>query len=92
MPPPFPAVEEEIAALHDEIQRIHAENLLMVDDNMAMKRDISASKEELHVLSQVIRKIHADKEAKAKELIQMGLRSRASCSRTYQGRGLAVAI
>lgn len=77
LPPPLHAMEEEIAVRHDEIRRIHAENRRMIDENIAMKRDLSAAKEELHALSQVIPKVRADKEAKARELIQMGLKLEA---------------
>ncbi|KAJ6796718.1 protein FLX-like 3 [Iris pallida] len=77
MPPPLRAMEEDIAMRHDEIRRLHAENRRMIEDNVAMRRDLSAAKEELHVLSQAIPKVRADKELKARELIQMGLKLEA---------------
>lgn len=77
MPPPPHSIEEQFAMNHDEIRRLVADNRLLIEENIAMKREIDAAREELHVLGQDIPRIRAEKEAKARELIQMGLKLEA---------------
>lgn len=76
-PMPLHPIEEDLAMQHDEIRRLLATNRLLIDENVAIKREISAAKEELHILSQAIPKVRADKEHEARKLIQDGLKLEA---------------
>lgn len=73
-PMPLHPIEEEIAIRRDEIRRLRADNHLLVEENVAFRREIAAAKEELHALGQLITKIRADKEAQARELIEKVLK------------------
>lgn len=74
IPVPRHPIEEEIAVRRDEIRRLRADNHLLVEENVAFRREVAAAKEELHAFSQLITKIRADKEAHARELIEKGLK------------------
>lgn len=76
-PMPLHPIEEELAMQHDEIRRLLADNRLLFEENVVIKREIAAAKEELHMLSQAIPKVRADKELEARELIQNGLKLEA---------------
>lgn len=73
--PPHPAaLEEELELQHRDIQRLLAENRHVIDDNVMLQRDLTSVKDEIHRLNQVIPKMHADKEAQRRELIERGLK------------------
>ncbi|KAM7464342.1 hypothetical protein LguiA_032463 [Lonicera macranthoides] len=73
--PPHPAIlEEELELQHRDIQRIHAENRHVIDENVLLQRELTAVKDEIHRLGQVIPKLQADKDAQARELIERGLK------------------
>lgn len=79
-PPPLPhplALEEELEFQHRDIQRLLSENRHVLDDNVMLQRDLTAVKDELHRLNQVIPKLNADKEAHRRELIDRGLKLEA---------------
>ncbi|KAG6497125.1 protein FLX-like 3 [Zingiber officinale] len=76
-PVPVHPAEEELALRHDEIRRLHTDNQLLMDENIALRREITFAKDELHQLSQAIPKLRADKELEARELIQRGLKLEA---------------
>lgn len=76
--PPHPvALEEELELQHRDIQRLLAENRHVIDDNVMLQRDLTAVKDEIHRLNQVIPKLHADREAQRRELIERGLKLEA---------------
>ncbi|OAY69935.1 protein FLX-like 3 isoform X2 [Ananas comosus] len=74
MPPPPLPFEEEIALRRDEIRRIVADNRHLMDEIVALRRELPHVKDELHVLSQAMPKLRAEKEAETRELIQRGLK------------------
>ncbi|KAJ0974916.1 hypothetical protein J5N97_016881 [Dioscorea zingiberensis] len=76
-PVPLNVLEEDLAIRRDEIRRLVANNRLLIDENVALGREIAAGKEELHNLGQMIPKIRADKEAQTRDLIQKGLKLEA---------------
>ncbi|ONK61282.1 uncharacterized protein A4U43_C08F28080 [Asparagus officinalis] len=92
MPPPPHSIEEELAMGHDEIRRLVSDNRLLLDENVAMKREIDAAREELHVLGQAIPKIRAEKEVKTREYIQMGLKLEAELRAVEPMRAEAVEL
>ncbi|KAL0372615.1 UNVERIFIED_CONTAM: protein FLX-like 3 [Sesamum calycinum] len=76
--PPHPvALEEELDLQQRDIQRLLAENRQVIDDNVMLQRDLTAVKDEIHRLNQVIPKLHADREAHRRELIDRGLKLEA---------------
>lgn len=76
--PPHPAaLEEELELQHRDIQRLLAENRHVIDDNVMLQRDLTSVKDEIHRLNQVIPKMHADKEAQRRELIERALKLEA---------------
>ncbi|KAK4423571.1 protein FLX-like 3 [Sesamum alatum] len=76
--PPHPvALEEELDLQQRDIQRLLAENRQVIDDNVMLQRDLTAVKDEIHRLNQVIPKLHADRDAHRRELIDRGLKLEA---------------
>ncbi|KAG6398935.1 hypothetical protein SASPL_140407 [Salvia splendens] len=76
--PPHPAVlEEELEFQHRDIQRLLTENRHVIDDNVMLQRDLTSVKDEIHRLNQVIPKMHADKEARRRELIERAMKLEA---------------
>nr|POF18134.1 protein flx-like 3 [Quercus suber] len=80
-PGPLPihpaALEDELEMQHREMQRIIAENRLVIDDNTHLQRELTAAKDEIHRLGQVIPKLQVEKEVQARELIERGLKLEA---------------
>ncbi|XP_050241070.1 protein FLX-like 3 [Quercus robur] len=80
-PGPLPihpaALEDELEMQHREMQRIIAENRLVIDDNTHLQRELTAAKDEIHRLGQVIPKLRVEKEVQARELIERGLKLEA---------------
>lgn len=82
-PPPHPALlEEELEIQHVEIQRLLSENRRLVEDRMAMQRDLAAAKEELHRMNAIISDIRAEQETRIRELIDRGLKLEADLRAT----------
>lgn len=76
--PPHPAaLEEELELQYRDIQTLLAENRHVIDDNVMLQRDLTSVKDEIHRLNQVIPKMHADKEAQRRELIERGMKLEA---------------
>ncbi|KAL8267624.1 hypothetical protein R6Q59_004968 [Mikania micrantha] len=76
--PPHPAVlEEELELQHHDIQRIVAENAHVVEENVTLQRELTAVKDEIHRLGQIIPKLHADREARARDLVERGMKLEA---------------
>ncbi|KAJ7954096.1 Protein FLX-like [Quillaja saponaria] len=80
-PGPLPihpaALEEELEIQQREMQRIISENRLVIDDNTILQRELTAAKDEIRRLGQVIPKFQAEKEAQMRELIERGLKLEA---------------
>lgn len=73
--PPHPAaLEEELEIQHRDMQRILAENRHVIDENVILQRELAAINDEIHRLGQVIPKLRADKDARARDLIERGLK------------------
>nr|XP_048319139.1 protein FLX-like 3 isoform X2 [Ziziphus jujuba var. spinosa] len=62
---------------HREMQRVLAENRHVIDDNTLLQRELTAAKDEIHRLGQVIPKLRAEKEANIRVLIERGLKLEA---------------
>ncbi|KAL3510790.1 hypothetical protein ACH5RR_030191 [Cinchona calisaya] len=76
--PPHPAVlEEELEIQHRDMQKILAENRHLVDENVFLQSELTAVKDEILRLSQVLPKIRADKEAHTRELMERGMKLEA---------------
>ncbi|XP_009777705.1 protein FLX-like 3 [Nicotiana tabacum] len=81
--PPHPAaLEEELEIQHRDMQRILGENRHVIDENVMLERELSAVKDEMHRLSQVIPKMRADNEAQVREYIDRGMRLEADLRAT----------
>lgn len=77
MPLHSAALEEELEIQHREIHRIISENRHVIDDNTHLQMELTAAKDEIHRLGQIIPKLRADKEAQVRELIDRGLKLEA---------------
>lgn len=76
--PPHPAVlEEELEFQHAEMRRLVADNRRLIDDRMALQRDLAAAKEELHRMNLAIGDIRAEHEAHSRELVEKGMKMEA---------------
>ncbi|KAK4376460.1 hypothetical protein RND71_002756 [Anisodus tanguticus] len=81
--PPHPsALEEELELQHRDMQRFLAENRHMIDENVMLERELSAVKDEMHRLSQVIPKMLANNEAQVREYIDRGMKLEADLRST----------
>lgn len=70
-------LEEEIEIQRREMHRIISENRHAIDDNTHLQRELTAAKDEIHRLGQIIPKLRADKEAHTRELFDRGLKLEA---------------
>ncbi|XP_051149552.1 protein FLX-like 3 [Andrographis paniculata] len=76
--PPYPrALEEELELQQRDIQRLLADNRHVIDDNVMLQRNLTAVKDEIHRLNQAIPKMHADREAHKRELMDRTLKLEA---------------
>ncbi|XP_051135833.1 protein FLX-like 3 [Andrographis paniculata] len=68
--PPHPAVlEEELEIRHVEIRRLIGENRRLVEDRIALERELTAAKEELRRMNIAVADMRADQELQSRELI-----------------------
>ncbi|KAJ8553277.1 hypothetical protein K7X08_023955 [Anisodus acutangulus] len=78
-PMPHPALlEEELEIQHVEIHRLLGENRRLVEDRIALQRELGAAKEELHRMNLAIGDIQAEHEIRSRELIEKGLKLEAN--------------
>lgn len=76
--PPHPAVlEEELEFQHAEMRRLVADNRRLIDDRMALQRDLAAAKEELHRMNMAIGDIRSEHEMHSRELVEKGMKMEA---------------
>jgi len=91
--PPHPAMlEEELEMQHMEIRRLLGENRRLVEDRVALQRELGAAKEELHHMNVVIGDIRAEQEMHSRELIERGLKLEADLRATESIRNEAVQL
>ncbi|XP_044478774.1 protein FLX-like 3 [Mangifera indica] len=82
-PRPHPALlEEELELQHAEIQRLLSDNRRLVEDRMAMQRELAAAKEELHRMNMVIAEMRTEQEVHLRELVEKGLKLEADLRAT----------
>ncbi|KAK6128024.1 hypothetical protein DH2020_038227 [Rehmannia glutinosa] len=73
--PPHPALlEGELEIRHIELRRLLGENRRLVEDRIALERELTASKEELRRINLVIADIRAELELQSRELVERGLK------------------
>ncbi|KAI7985912.1 Protein FLX-like 3 [Camellia lanceoleosa] len=81
--PPHPAMlEEELEMQHVDIRRLLGENRRLVEDRMALQRELGAAKEELHRMNLAIGDIRAEQEMRSRELVERGLKLEADLRAT----------
>lgn len=71
------ALEEELEMQHREMQRVLAENRHVIDDNTLLQRELTAAKDEIHRMGQVIPKLRAEKKADIRVLFERGFKLEA---------------
>ncbi|XP_076932754.1 protein FLX-like 3 [Bidens hawaiensis] len=76
--PPHPAMlEEELEIQHHEIRRLLGENRRLVEDRIALQRDLAASKEELRRMNIAVADIQEQNEIHSRKLIDNVLKLEA---------------
>ncbi|KAK3220183.1 hypothetical protein Dsin_014153 [Dipteronia sinensis] len=82
-PPPHPALmEEELEMQHADIQRLLGDNRRLVEDRMALQRELSAAKEEIHRMNIAISDIRTEQELHVRGLVEKGLKLEADLRAT----------
>ncbi|XP_041018504.1 protein FLX-like 3 [Juglans microcarpa x Juglans regia] len=82
-PHPHPALlEEELEMQHAEIRRLLGDNRRLVEDRMALHREVGAAKEELHRMNLIISDIRAEQEMRCRELREKGMKLEADLRAT----------
>lgn len=82
-PRPHPALlEEEFELQQIEIRRLMADHHALVEDRLALQREIAAGKEEIHRLNMIMADFRAEKESHIRELIEKGLKLEADLRAT----------
>ncbi|GLU14349.1 hypothetical protein SLE2022_309250 [Rubroshorea leprosula] len=83
LPPPHPALlEEELEIQHVEKRRLLNDNHRLVEDRMALQRELAGAREEIHRMNIVVAEICAEKEMHSRELIEKGLKLEAELRAT----------
>ncbi|KAM7480543.1 hypothetical protein LguiA_028756 [Lonicera macranthoides] len=91
--PPHPAMlEEELEMQHHEIRRLLGENRRLVEDRIALQRELGVAKEELHRMNLAIGDIRAEQEMHSRELIERGLKLEADLRATEPLRNEATQL
>ncbi|CAL5327869.1 unnamed protein product [Camellia sinensis] len=92
-PMPHPAMlEDELQMQHVEIRRLLGENRRLVEDRMALQRELGAAKEELHHMNLAIADIRGEQEMHSRELIERGLKLEADLRATEPLKNEAVQL
>ncbi|TXG68636.1 hypothetical protein EZV62_003571 [Acer yangbiense] len=82
-PPPHPALmEEELEMQHADIRRLLGDNRRLVEDRMAMQRELSAAKEEIHRMNIAIADIRTEQELHVRGFVEKGLKLEADLRAT----------
>ncbi|KAI3775105.1 hypothetical protein L1987_49673 [Smallanthus sonchifolius] len=81
--PPHPAMlEEELEIQHHEIRRLLGENRRLVEDRIALQRELGAAKEELRRMNIAIADIEEQNEMHSRKLIENCLKLEADLRAT----------
>ncbi|XP_030972929.1 protein FLX-like 3 [Quercus lobata] len=92
-PPPHPALlEEELEMQHTEIRRLLGDNRRLVEDRMALHRELGATKEELHRMNLIIADIRAEQEMRSRELREKTMKLEADLRATEPLKNEAVQL
>jgi chromosome segregation ATPase len=92
-PPPHPALlEEELEMQHTEIRRLLGDNRRLVEDRMALHRELGATKEELHRMNLIIADIRAEQEMRSRELREKAMKLEADLRATEPLKNEAVQL
>nr|XP_043624311.1 protein FLX-like 3 [Erigeron canadensis]XP_043624312.1 protein FLX-like 3 [Erigeron canadensis]XP_043624313.1 protein FLX-like 3 [Erigeron canadensis] len=76
--PPHPAIlEEELEMQHHEIRRLLSENRKLVEDRVALQRELGAAREELRRMNNAVGDIQVETERSSRQLIEKGLKLEA---------------
>lgn len=90
---PHPALlEEELEMQHAEIQRLLSDNRRLVEDRIALQRELGAAKEELHRMNIVIADIRAEEELRSRELFEKGRKLEADLRATEPLKNEAIQL
>lgn len=76
-PPPMALLEEELEIQHAELRRLLTDNRRLVDDRIALQRELGGAKEEIHHMNLVIGDIRAEQEIQSRDFIDKGLKLEA---------------
>ncbi|KAI4324778.1 hypothetical protein MLD38_030234 [Melastoma candidum] len=76
-PPPPALLEEEIEIQRAEMRRLLADNQRLVEDRIALQRELGVAKEEIHRMNLTIGDIRAEQELRSRDLIEKGLKLEA---------------
>ncbi|KAM6589131.1 hypothetical protein CsatA_011736 [Cannabis sativa] len=63
-------LEEERELQHRDMRRIISENRVVIDDNTLLQRDVTAVKDEIRRLGQVVLPLRTEKDARARDLME----------------------
>lgn len=69
-PPPPGLLEQEFEVQHAEMRRILADNRQLLEDRIALQRELSAAKEEIHRINLIIGDIRAEQEIHLRDLLE----------------------
>ncbi|KAK4789970.1 hypothetical protein SAY86_017274 [Trapa natans] len=75
--PPIALLEEELEIQHAELRRLLGDNRRLVDDRIALQRELGGAKEEIHRMNLVISDIRSGQEIQSRDLIDKGLKLEA---------------
>ncbi|PON48129.1 Protein FLX-like [Parasponia andersonii] len=77
-PMPHPALlEEELELQHAEIRRLVGDNRRLVEDRIALQRELGGAKEELHRMNLAIAEIRAEEDIRSRDLYEKGMKLEA---------------
>lgn len=81
--PPHPALlEEELEIQHAEIRRLLNDNHRLAEDRMALQRELSGARDEIHRMNLAIADIRTEKEMHSRELIEKCMKLEADLRAT----------
>lgn len=65
-------LEEELEVKNAELRRLIEDNLRLAEDRVALRRELTAAKDEVHHMNGVINNIRVDQETQLRELYEKG--------------------
>ncbi|KAM6548716.1 hypothetical protein CsatB_020392 [Cannabis sativa] len=92
-PMPHPTMlEEELELQHGEMRRLLGDNRRLVEDRIALQRELAAAKEELHRMNIAIGEIRAEEDLRSRELYEKGMKLEADLRATEPIKNEAVQL